>query len=718
MFPAGPQTGDLRVATSTSVAPASVSVSAATGRRVALRYTAIALLNATAVTYYALVMVAYASNSQTRSLLSITRFVTKYGDPVSMTLGVGVFAVAHAALLLQQLLATLWLRRAALRVQIRVDVGFRSCCRYGSSQSKQQSTTDRCCARVVRRLKTSLQSLAASLRTVDYIFVDLAWLVRELFQIGFQTVQAYNISRVITSPWLRHAIVFALCANCWSTPLLSVLLLRRSHRVTPATAASTATAATGLSSRTHREYMAAALLVDALLEATTFWIIPLAIIAPSVHGVSWNEGTWDATLEWKMLEIRLVLPSSHATLLSNAMFATLMLFAVASLELPRETKSTVHIEPQRHRSCATADATSTTRTITQRILSSASVRLTKHHSKLRNAAHSAFVLWGVLVLAAHCHAWSRLDVPGCTRQLRPWFKSEPTCVVLRFDCYRAGHDGGAAAMDNVLRSLNAMELRSLTALHCLALDVSSRMQSLHSLEDVQLYNTTVHSWGSDAAVSDRCHPKLNYLVFVRVSFPGGALPVGLASAELPQALSSVAFAACQLDVLPETLPVYWSSLQSLFLESCGFTSVPTVVIAMDLTELSLMANHITVVPHALFGETKNLEMLYLSGNPIAALPELDNATEIPHGFWKLEAAHTNVSVVPSWVQQGFSTVWGWSVDLSSTPACETIGATLTHAGDEWAAELEWMELVQCYETALELLFQVELWSIDRAYSLE
>ncbi|KAJ0403497.1 hypothetical protein ATCC90586_007041 [Pythium insidiosum] len=253
--------------------------------------------------------------------------------------------------------------------------------------------------------------LAASMSRIDYVIIELAWLAREAFQVGFQTAQAYNISKTVTSPWLQHAIVLALCANCWSTPVLNALLRRPRYHLPGADPSRNA-----LTSKSYREYMASVLLVDTILEATTFWVIPGVIIAPSVNGVTWMEGTPDATLEWKFLELLLVLPHSYVTLLSSIVFATLMLFAVASLELP--------------------------------------------------------------------HA------------------------------------------------------PSITLEHCHALAMPARLQSLVSLESILLYNCTILSWESDAAISADCHENLSNLAFVRVTFPSeyrGQFPDSpVASLEGPQ----------------------------------------------------------------------------------------------------------------------------------------------------------------------------------------
>ncbi|KAJ0395102.1 hypothetical protein P43SY_004654 [Pythium insidiosum] len=474
-----------------------------------------------------------------------------------------------------------------------------------------------------RRIMDSYNSFMSSKPTIDPILVDVGWLARELFQVGFQTAQAYRISTVVTSSWLRSAIVLALCANCWSTPVLSHILERKRYKATPAPP-QWATEAR------HRQFIGAALLVDAILEGTTFWLIPLVIVLPHMRGISYTAGAFDSTLPWKKLELQLVFACSSTELLFNTAFATLMLFAVVSLELP-SAPVTARIVSQADESTT---ATLTLRSITQRFISKASLRVSRYHSKIKPAAHAAFVLWGVFVMGAHCHAITRRDVPGCVRQLRPWFEPMSTCVVLRVNCHDQGHTGGVGTMEKILGALNQGALESLAIQHCSALAIPPRFQTLYHMQDFKVYNSTVESWEANAAMSSSHHLALFYSELVRVTFRGGEVPPGLASDELP-AMDTLAICVCNLQELPDDIESHWRAVSRLFLEMCELRSFPNALVAIDLIAISLAANQIPNVPSELFGMEKRLEKLIVTGNPIVEIPELGNSSGMSEAFWLL-----------------------------------------------------------------------------------
>ncbi|GLE09218.1 hypothetical protein PINS_up020809 [Pythium insidiosum] len=211
---------------------------------------------------------------------------------------------------------------------------------------------------------------------------------------------------------------------------------------------------------------------------------------------------------------------------------------------------------------------------------------------------------------------------------------------------------------------------------------------------------------------------LNYIELVRITFQGGELPLGFASDFLPPAVDTIAISACNLRAMPDLVAQHWRTLSTLYLEMCELTSLPEPVLALDLSSISIAANHVDVIPFELFGADKRLGKLVIAGNPIQELPALVNGTEVPAGFWYIDASHTNISVIPTWVKHGLTEAWSWYASFAATPACASVERVLaTILPDDVPLDEAWILSVDCFVTPLEYLLQLELGYVDQVSRL-
>ncbi|DBA03771.1 TPA: hypothetical protein N0F65_005661 [Lagenidium giganteum] len=107
----------------------------------------------------------------------------------------------------------------------------------------------------------------------------------------------------------------------------------------------------------------------------------------------------------------------------------------------------------------------------------------------------------------------------------------------------------------------------------------------------------------------------------------------------------------------------------LFVEHSDFTTVPDVLVGMDLTYLSLGFNQIQTVPTALF-TNPSLTLVAMQGNPISMLPEVPAQNRTALDLLILDS--TNLSVLPSWMDHSFLVTT--KVYLGNTPYCDALGA--------------------------------------------
>ncbi|ETP31695.1 hypothetical protein F442_19449 [Phytophthora nicotianae P10297] len=174
-----------------------------------------------------------------------------------------------------------------------------------------------------------------------------------------------------------------------------------------------------------------------------------------------------------------------------------------------------------------------------------------------HSVHLLFAAWGVLVLGLHIQASLQPKLSQCTLQVHPWAVSKPACYLAVLDCHRLGISG---EMDEVKTKWSEFDRSSVVTLvmrHCPALEVPDMITEFHQTSGIKVYNSTIDSWGSSAAITNTNHPELGFFFMIRVNVTDGVLPPGLHDADFPNNLYDIEICYSNLRELPDDLDSIW-----------------------------------------------------------------------------------------------------------------------------------------------------------------
>ncbi|GLE01867.1 hypothetical protein PINS_up010705 [Pythium insidiosum] len=335
--------------------------------------------------------------------------------------------------------------------------------------------------RVTKRLWLKLFSRSGFFG-VESSYFEARYIIRELIEIGSQSVQAYTSSYLISKRWINNLYVFFVVLNCWSTPLI-----QRFTAHTPALD------------------RLLCLAVDTVLDSGTALLLPVVLIVPYARAFNPAFFSFETNLLYDdvwfvnlIMENRQIVPISASDLLLKIVPHVSIYFSLNSIRAivrPRTTRSGPSrailnaVPPSIVPAAAAAPhvpsatpmrATSGqqrlqhSKTAAQRIRATLQHRV---HGRRTHLLHAVFALWGLGVLLAHVVAISRHhsnvhgEVSGCKQQVRPWFVSETACLIYEFHCYRRGIQSMSATTD-ALAFLRHDSLTALIVAHCPALTVS------------------------------------------------------------------------------------------------------------------------------------------------------------------------------------------------------------------------------------------------------
>ncbi|DAZ98805.1 TPA: hypothetical protein N0F65_000961 [Lagenidium giganteum] len=247
---------------------------------------------------------------------------------------------------------------------------------------------------------------------------------------------------------------------------------------------------------------------------------------------------------------------------------------------------------------------------------------------------------------------SKQTSQDCVLVVRPWFRPKPGCALIEISGgnFSASQDPRDAVAQR-LASFDEVAVSYLILSHHSALHVPHNIQNLHNLVGLKMKNVTLIEWGDDAAITQTHHPR------------------GLLSKDFPPLLLDIEVCVSTLSDLPANLPSVWPAGAWLFLDHSNFTSVPDVALEMDLAFLTFAFNHIHEVPAAMFTNPM-LSLIDVSGNPIAALPNVSAESLTPLGLLVLDA--TDLVTLPPWMTENF--LVNTEVYLGNTPYCNALGA--------------------------------------------
>lgn len=590
-------------------------------------------------------------------------------------------AVAHALLLLEMLCRSMVLRRPVFTHE-------------GSLLRKQQ----------LRRRPRSIRdlSLTASLKKlprnavktwarwfghvgvfgVEQSYFPSLFLVRELGEISLQSYQALKMSRLVPRAWLNQLYVALIVCGCWATPVLEHMVYRGGeHHV--------------------RHALRMCLMVDVVLDFVSIVGIPTLLSIPYLQGYDpktqdfrdelWNSDVWYMNM---VNEFQLLFVQSWADCASHCVFGMSLLLSLDDVKILASSDDSDAAAAARHRSTLSPTVVALGRPRPGLIVNPQarsgprwSWPWPHSHIKLSSVAHVAMVLWGFVVAVLHLEAQrDGHEVVGCLVHVHPWWSPKTACSLLQIDCLDANtlllsaitpRGGAAQEIESAWKAINNDMLDLLTIVNCPALQIPSGIQHFSHLMGLNILNSTVVQWGSEAALNNRHHRNMRHLALVSVNLSpattlsSAVFPLGLMAIDFPPLLRDIFIYDCNLKHgLPPELPVNWPTFANMLLPANRITEFPEQLLHMTPIRISLESNAVTSVPIAVF-EIDSLVALELTDNPIQELPEL----LLPASSFKLGASlshvilkGTNVSELPQWMldQKVLSRV---TVRAGGSPLC-------------------------------------------------
>ncbi|KAL4110963.1 hypothetical protein PRIC1_002647 [Phytophthora ramorum] len=285
------------------------------------------------------------------------------------------------------------------------------------------------------------------------------------------------------------------------------------------------------------------------------------------------------------------------------------------------------------------------------------------------AAPFLFLATGAIVLALHLsaqygHVNGDIDAMTdmCLQRMHPWLAPNFSCAVIKYNCYR---ERVTSPDPGVLGPLEREAVRSILFLHCSAFVMPPVIREFPLLMGMELWNSTLVSWGQEAALSAKLHPVMLYMIFSFVNMT--AVPAGILQPPLPEQLTDLEFIHTNLTTVPEEITESWSNVQLIYIEHSQLNPFPTAIMQLPfLSELSLIDNKFETIPDdaLLTAASTHFYDLALSRNAIRELPKA-RAEDFDVSYLALE--FTQLTELPVWVN---SQVWD-SVSLGGSPICDS-----------------------------------------------
>ncbi|GMF50979.1 unnamed protein product [Phytophthora fragariaefolia] len=528
----------------------------------------------------------------------------------------------------------------------------------------------------VRRRLTSMHREAAN-KDEAYRCI---FAIRKTLEIATQVPNAYLYSILIARPWINHAKVALLVTNCWSALIIYRMLIRESlDRRTGSTILST--------SRPLVHFLA--VVVDTMLAVSTGILLPGAIFIPYALVFDFKNLDFPASILYGdrsfpdlILENRAFFAISWENAVMKSvphLSALLCLIAIASM-----LDSTTEPEASFHDDCATPSLVQNNHyrkpsvlIVSYRALVKASHDVLKARllrSVQRVVIPFLFLATGVVVLVLHFMAqfdpvYGNIDEISsfCLVRTHPWLAANVSCAVVKYNCYR---EGVSSPSFTALDFLEREAVRSLIFLHCPGFIMPPIIREFSYLMSVELWNTTLVSWGEEEALSATLHPRMIMMVFSFVNLT--ALPDGILKPPLPEQLIDLEFIHTNLTTIPDEIEDSWGNVQLLYIEHSQLNQFPDVLMRLPaLAELSLIANKIETMPDdvLLTAASTYFYDLALSKNPLQKLPEA-RSDNFYVSYLALE--FTQLTELPGWTDVN---VWD-SVSLGGSPFCEAANVGL------------------------------------------
>ncbi|TMW69036.1 hypothetical protein Poli38472_001192 [Pythium oligandrum] len=483
---------------------------------------------------------------------------------------------------------------------------------------------------------------------VESPYFRVLFLAREIVEIGAQSFQVYRSSRLIARPWINDVSIAILVINCWSTPLWQLIFR-------------------------HNAAMERIVCVisDGFLNMGTSILLPLIIFLPYVLVFDTEEYAFplemlygDTEFTTFVMENQSILATSMVDGLSKIVShcAILMSFpAMRSLvrcAAPANRTGSAS-SPVKGGSTQPGDKY---RPSDHSFQTNMTTKPTAPVSKMSvgfHLAHGIFLAIGVAVLSLHIHAshtvGNMATSTGCLQTMRPWFASKHPCAIYRVDCHA---EGISSPSNGTFGELDVDVLLNIFFMNCPQLQVPTSIQQFPNLIGVEVHNSTITQWSIDAAIHSDHHPRMMYLIMVRVNMTG--LPDGVLQ-PLPPLLSDIELIHTNLTALPEDLDARWPNMALFFVEYGQIREFPSVLLRMPIFELSLVGNRIQELPPL----QAEYSIFSMARNPLKSVADsVDDAVHI--GYFSLQ--DTQVETLPDWIGTQVDVV----VYLMDTPFCRAL----------------------------------------------
>lgn len=481
---------------------------------------------------------------------------------------------------------------------------------------------------------------------------EVGFEAREAIEIALQTYQALNLSRSVPRRWINSLAVVAIVTNCWTTPLAHFVLRGDANK--------------------HRRRVIC-LVTDMILDTGCALVIPISIALPYWYEYSYDlnafpdavyfDDVWfiNAVAEGRFILITSLL-DYFSTLVPHVSILACLLTVESLLQ-----RASARVGPRLSLAQATPVGVSGAAPSTT---AQPPAKQRRHCCKVRNVLHCGSVVWGLCVGSFHLYAqmngWDARH--GCKLHVSAWFTEDFPCSVVEVNCYRLGIRGSAEEITAALDNLDRASLRTLIITHCPALHMPREIQAFRLLGGIEVFNCSVESWDTDAAVHMAFHDRISYAIIMYSNVSAG-IPAGLLHTSLPPSFKNFGMVSTNLTTLPDDIDAHWGNREWAFFGffDCGLERVPDALANLDIFHVMLERNKLQSIPVSVV-ERPTLKFLSISDNPLLALPEV---VRDPNDAYVLEvhARDTNISAIPAWLRA--SALNGDVIDttLFNSPFC-------------------------------------------------
>lgn len=594
-----------------------------------------------------------------------------------------VVAIVHSLLLLEMLVASLWYRKFSFRITFTAQKRYRHT--VSTTRQRARNTLANQAIRIVNLVIGERGFLGVKGRHFAVIYI-----VREIFETILQSIQAFRMSQFVPRLLVNRFFVFTIVINCWSTPIIKYLFKHNPplERLL-------------------------CLVFDIALDFTSTVGVPLVLAIPYWKQYDFEITNFPYDLFWNdfwlvnmINELRIVFVSSWSNLISELTFSASLLICLQDVKYLLCSYRTITSEKKRsHRKCfcntvepiyvgnqspdilinqninKVKSALHTnlypsnysTYQIDQTNQASNVIPFQDISTRFVHAVHIFMIIWGVLLLVLHVNASFRSLPVHCGQQAWQWFGTKAGCSLLQVNCNKIlGSTGNYSELDQVFAHVDEQTLIYIVIRHCPYIEIPARIQVFPNIVGLKIYNSTIASWDTDAAVTTTHHPRLVFLFVVKSNMT--RVPQGAMSPDFPSKIKDIEFAWTNLTTLPDNLTDIWPRDGFIMFERSQFLSVPETLLRQSNFQVSMAGGIVTQLPSEVFTNPMATE-LWLSGNPIIELPDkLVPSTSIQF----VDLSNTMLQTLPSWLEDAsieFSVLYA-----GGSPLCDNMAPIIT-SGD-------------------------------------